>query len=84
MNPIFKRIAAVFAALRAGIAATAKFTTSGLDGHVSDESEVPLVGAAVIAIHTPSGIRYAAETNSEAAYHQRDAHRRAVPCRNIL
>ena len=52
----------------ASVAAMAQITTSGLNGHVSDESGEILAGAAVIAVHLPSGTQYAAVTNNEGRY----------------
>ena len=44
------------------------FTTSTLTGRITDESGEPLAGAAVIAIHTPSGSQYFAIANDEGYY----------------
>lgn len=46
----------------------AQVTTSGLNGRVSDTAGEPLVGAVVIAVHTPSGTQYTAVVNDEGRY----------------
>ncbi len=38
---------------------TAQVTTSGISGHVTDASGAPVVGAAIVVVHTPSGTEYA-------------------------
>ena len=55
-------------AIFAGIAAFAQVTTSSLAGHITDENGDPLTGAAVVAVHTPSGTQYAAVVNTDGYY----------------
>lgn len=50
------------------ICAHAQVTTSALSGRVVDETETPVVGASIVAIHTPSGTRYNAVTNRDGRY----------------
>ena len=50
------------------VAAVAQVTTSSLNGHVADEAGEPLIGAAVVAVHTPSGTQYAAVANEEGRF----------------
>ena len=68
MKQAFKATLTVFAMLFSGIIALAQVTTSGLNGHVTDETGEPLIGAAVIAVHTPSGTQYTAVSNEEGRY----------------
>ena len=43
-------------------------TTSNIRGTVSDDQGVPLLGANVVAVHTPTGTRYGAITNEEGRF----------------
>ena len=45
----------------------AQVTTSGINGKVSSKGE-PIIGATIIATHTPSGTTYGATTNTEGRY----------------
>ena len=68
MKQSFKLFLTVTAGILVSLAMTAQVTTSGLSGHVSDESGEPLIGAAVIAVHIPSGTQYSAVANPEGRY----------------
>ena len=46
----------------------AQVTTSSLNGRVSDTADQAVVGAVVIATHTPSGTQYTAVVNDEGRY----------------
>jgi len=43
-------------------------TTSNIRGTVSDDQGAPLLGANVVAVHTPTGTRYGAITNEEGRF----------------
>lgn len=49
-------------------AASAQVTTSSISGNVTDRNGAPLVGATVIAIHTPSGTQYGAAVDNKGNY----------------
>ena len=49
-------------------AASAQVTTSSISGNVTDQNGAPLVGATVIAIHTPSGTQYGAAVDTKGNY----------------
>ena len=67
VQSIKKGLAALAAAF-AGVAAFAQVTTSSLAGNIKDETGEPLTGAAVVAIHTPSGTQYASVANVDGDY----------------
>ena len=66
-NP-FKSLVLAFITMFAGIAASAQVTTSSLGGRVLDQNGEPVIGAAVVAIHEPSGTSYGSVTNVEGLY----------------
>lgn len=68
MRQTFKCFIAAFAAVLIAVAASAQVTTAGLNGHVADEAGEPLAGAAVIAVHVPSGTQYAAVANDNGRF----------------
>ena len=68
MKQSFKLIVAATIGILFSLAASAQVTTSSLNGQVSDEADEPLAGAAVIAVHIPSGTQYTAVTNLEGRY----------------
>lgn len=51
-----------------GMAANAQITSSSVDGRVMDTEGSALVGATVLATHTPSGSQYGGSTNEEGYF----------------
>ncbi|MBP5625563.1 MAG: TonB-dependent receptor [Bacteroidales bacterium] len=68
MNQFCKRVLLSFAAMLFVVSATAQVTTSTLNGKVSDTEGEPVVGATVVAVHTPSGSQYYAVANADGRY----------------
>ena len=50
------------------VSAFAQVTTSNIRGTVTDDLDAPLLGANVIAVHTPTGTTYGAITNEEGRF----------------
>ena len=68
MKQTIKCLVAAVAAMLMSVAAFAQVTTSALGGRVVDVNGEPVVGAAVIATHTPSGTVYPVITNESGRY----------------
>ena len=68
MRKAFQRLLLAVLAASACIAASAQVTTSSLGGRVVDQNGEPVVGAAVVAIHEPSGTSYGSVTNGDGLY----------------
>ena len=68
MKKAFKSLLLAFTTLIAGTVAYAQVTTSSLSGRVVDQSGEPVIGAAVMAMHEPSGTVYGAVTNADGRY----------------
>ena len=68
MKKTFKCFLAVAAFLLMIVPAFGQITTSNLSGQIIDEGGEPLIGAAVVAVHTPSGTQYYAVTNEDGRY----------------
>ena len=66
-NP-FKSLVLAAVMMLAGIAVSAQVTTSSLGGRVVDQNGEPVIGAAVVAIHEPSGTTYGSVTNGDGLY----------------
>lgn len=63
-----KKLSLILLFLAAVCTASAQVTTSGMNGTVTDQNGQPLVGATVIAEHTPSGTQYGAVTDKNGNY----------------
>ena len=68
MNYSLKHLLLVGIAMLAGTLAYAQVTTSSMNGRVTDEKGEPVVGAAVVATHEPSGTVYGAIVNQNGQY----------------
>lgn len=68
MHQSIKRVLAVLTAILVGVSVFAQVTTSSLNGKVADEMGEPLAGAAVVAVHTPTGTQYYAAANTEGRF----------------
>ena len=68
MKQTFKCLLAAFAAMLVAVSAFAQITTSSLGGRVTDANGEPVVGAAVVATHEPSGTVYGVTTNADGRY----------------
>ena len=68
MKQTIKCLIAAFAAMLMSVAAYAQVTTSALGGRIVDANGNPVVGAAVVATHEPSGTVYGVITNEDGRY----------------
>ena len=68
MNYSLKHLLLAGIAMLAGTLAYAQVTTSSMNGRVADENGEPVVGAAVVATHEPSGTVYGAIVNQNGQY----------------
>lgn len=63
-----KRFYTLVLSLFVAFGAMAQVTTSSMSGLVNDDSGEVLIGATVIAVHTPSGTEYAVTTNTSGRF----------------
>ena len=68
MTKAFKSILLAFTTLFAGVVAYAQVTTATLSGKIVDQNGQSVPGAAIVAVHGPSGSMYGATTNAEGRY----------------
>ena len=68
MKQSIKCLVAAFAAMLVAVSAFAQVTTSSLGGRIVDNADVPVIGAAVVATHEPSGTVYGVTTNEDGRY----------------
>ena len=68
MKQTIKCLIAAFAAMLMSVAAFAQVTTAALGGRVVDANGEPIIGAAVVATHEPSGTVYGVVTNNDGRY----------------
>ena len=68
MKKFFKMCLLAITMMVASGVAYAQVTTAALSGKITDDKGETIIGAAVIATHTPSGTSYGAVTNAEGRY----------------
>jgi len=68
MKKIFTVVLSFLTAMLFVVSAYAQVTTSALNGKIKDADGQPVAGAAVIAVHVPSGTQYYAVSNDEGFY----------------
>ena len=68
MKKLFTVILSSLMAMLMAVTAFAQVTTSSLNGKITDASGEAVPGAAVVAVHTPSGTQYYAVANAEGRF----------------
>ncbi|MGB5668351.1 MAG: carboxypeptidase regulatory-like domain-containing protein [Maribacter sp.] len=65
---MYKKLQLSIVLFFAAISAMSQVTTSNISGKVIDDQDVPLLGANIVAIHTPTGTKYGAITNEDGRF----------------
>ena len=68
MKQALRSLSLACIALLAGIVTHAQVTTSAISGRVVDQNGEPVIGAAIVAQHEPSGTVYGSVTNADGRY----------------
>ncbi|MCQ2140871.1 MAG: TonB-dependent receptor [Bacteroidales bacterium] len=69
MKKSIKVVLSLIAMMLMSVSAFAQVTTSSLNGKITDANGAPVAGAAVIAVHTPSGTQYYAVADNDGSYY---------------
>ncbi len=65
---MYKKLQLSIVLLFATLSAMAQVTTSNIRGKVTDNQNLPLLGANIVAVHTPTGTVYGAITNEDGRF----------------
>ena len=65
---MYKKLQLIIVLLFATVSAMAQVTTSNIRGKVTDDQNLPLLGANIVAVHTPTGTVYGAITNEDGRF----------------
>ncbi|MBD1261195.1 TonB-dependent receptor [Maribacter polysiphoniae] len=65
---MYRKLQLSMVLLFVSITAMAQVTTSNIRGKVVDDRNLPLLGANIVAVHTPTGTTYGAITNEDGRY----------------
>lgn len=68
MERILRRLLPVLLLMLGTISLWSQVTTASLKGTVTDQDNNPMIGATVVAIHTPSGTQYGTTTRDDGGY----------------
>ena len=68
MKKSLKVLLSLIATVLFVVSGYAQVTTSSMNGHITDKTGAPVVGATVVAVHTPSGTQYYGIANEEGKF----------------
>src|SRR3989339_1238051 len=68
MKQTIKQFALTAWSFFVAFAAIAQVTTSSMSGRITEANGTPVIGAAVVAVHTPSGSKYYSITDNSGNY----------------